>query len=480
MFERIKQWLSGPAQRATAPIVVGGGRQSVDTEAFFLSAGLSFLAPISGDDYWRNYNLDSNTLDRVSPSKLIELLADLSPDVSKALWDFLLFMNPGWEAKAYKPGSDTVDKAAQKALDSFLGNLHGSFALSNTLPLDVVIASLHIGVFLRGAFLAELVLDESGRIPLDIATPDPKTIIARRSVDPVRGQIWEIGQWQNGTFVVLNRPTICYIPVHPFPGRPYGRALAAPALFSTLFLLGMLHDLRRVISQQGYPRLDISIDFEKLAPPPEAGDIEAWAKTAVKEIQQAYSKLQPDDAYIHHAAISVNRPVGTVDASSLGKVDDIISTLERFSIRALKSMPLLFGVNEAAAETHANRQWEVHAAGTKSLQHLSEGLLSRLLTLGLQVQGLQAEVEFRFSELRAAELLRDAQVESQKLKNARTAYDNGLISQDEQALMALGKDKADQPEPRSANTVAAGEPDAANINADPGSERSTQTEERVN
>jgi len=30
-----------------------------------------------------------------------------------------------------------------------------------------------------------------------------------------------------------------------------------------------------------------------------------------------------------------------------------------------------------------------------------------------------------------------------KLQNAREAYDNGLMSQDEQAQMALGREKAD-------------------------------------
>lgn len=455
--------------------LLAGGRQSVDNDQFFLGAGLGFLTPISSDDYWRNYNLDSKTLDRVSPAKLLELLADLSPDVSKALWDFLLFMNPGFEVKAYRPGTKTVDKTAQAALDSFLKSIHGSFALSNTLPIDVIIASLNIGVFLRGAFFAELVLDDSGRTPIDIATPDPKTVIARAKKDPARGQVWEIGQYQGmGQFVVLDRPTVCYIPVHPLPGRPYGRAIAAPALFSTLFLLGMLHDLRRVISQQGYPRLDIGIDLEKMgvANMNDPDEIERWAEKAVKQVQDAYAALEPDSAFIHHSGITVNNSAGTLDPSSLGKVDDIISVLERFSIRALKSMPLLFGVNEATSETHANRQWEVSAAGFKALQHLEEGMLEHLLGLGLQAQGIQADVQFRFAELRAAELLRDAQVATLNADLARKRYDNGWISQDEAALLGANKDKADQPEPR--KQAVAAPSNLMGQQADPGSNRSTE------
>jgi hypothetical protein len=112
------------------------------------------------------------------------------------------------------------------------------------------------------------------------------------------------------------------------------------------------------------------------------------------------------------------------------------------------------GSNEATSETHANRQWEIHTASIRSIQHPAEGLLSRFFGLALQSQGIAAAVKIKFSELRASEELRDEQVQQLKLQNAREHMTMGLISQDEQAQMALGREKADAASPRaSAGTI---------------------------
>ena len=40
---------------------------------------------------------------------------------------------------------------------------------------------------------------------------------------------------------------------------------AWPALHTTLFLIGIMHDLRRLVAQQGWPRINMEVDFEALA-----------------------------------------------------------------------------------------------------------------------------------------------------------------------------------------------------------------------
>ena len=150
---------------------------------------------------------------------------------------------------------------------------------------------------------------------------------------------------------------------------------------------------------------------------------------------------------MHTSVIEVNRPVGTVDAHSLGAVEAIIKSLERMSIKALKTMPLLMGVNEASTETHANRQWELYAQGVRSLQHLTEAALEQLLQLALRAEGIQADVRFRFAELRAAEELRDQQTLALKIANYDKLYWAGIISQEEYAL-AVVNHKPDQADPR--------------------------------
>lgn len=463
------------AERTTQPITLdiprglGGtrARASVDTEDQVFGALLTSAvnAPLSADESWSGFDLDARTLARMSPTRLLELLAELSPEVSRELWNFLRMCNPGFTATAMRPSGKMAGTAAhQQALDSFLAALKARYT-----SVDVIIGRLFISAFLRGGLMAELVLDQSGRTPLDIATPDPATARWRRIEDPDLGAVWQLGQWQRGAFVPLDRETVRYVPVDPFPGHPEGRAIAAPALFTATFLLAMLHDIRRVVQQQGYPRIDISIDLEKLAAamPRDAAQnpetFRLWVNGMIAEVERVYASLEPDDAYIHASPVIVNRPVGTVDSSSLGAVGGIIEALERMLVRALKSMPLLLATNQTGTETQSNREWEVYAAGIKAIQHLCEGLLEHLCTLALRAQGIPALVRWRFAELRAAELLRDAQTEEIKLRNARAKYDNGWTSQDEASQEATGHD-ADVDAPRATPSGGA----SVNANPDPG------------
>lgn len=44
---------------------------------------------------WRALNLDARTLDRIGTADLVRTMADLSPEISGALWHFIRFCNPG-------------------------------------------------------------------------------------------------------------------------------------------------------------------------------------------------------------------------------------------------------------------------------------------------------------------------------------------------------------------------------------------------
>ena len=411
---------------------------------------------------WRALNLDATTLDRIATADLVQMMADLSPEVNGALWHFIRFCNPGWEAVALRPGSEVADKAAQARLDEFLTLLGRRYG-----AVDVVWNGFFMTAFLRGAMFGELVADKTGRRPLDLVPVDPHAAKYRQQEDRDRGSYWQLGQTQDDKFVPLDAPTVRYVPIDPVPGGPpYGRSLVTPAIFSSLFLLSLLHDLRRVVAQQGYPRLDLEVKLAELqqSMPEEAeGDPEQarlWVEAVISEIAAMYSQLEPDDAYVHTDVVQVNRPVGAVDASSLGAVDSLIRAVERMAIRGLKTMPLLMGSNEAVSETHANRQWEIHVAGIKALQHLAEQMLEHFLTLALQMQGLRAVVRFRFAELRASEELRDAQTAAAKIANARDKYMLGWISQDEAAQEIVGH-APDRPNPRYIDNV--GGPDFIDV-----------------
>lgn len=488
MARKPKQPSKPPAQRAApeaspsvpAPKPLVGGRLSRDADGGFSLGGLltAIVPPTQVDETWRTLDLDAHTLSRVSPFKLAEYLTDISPEVSRALWDFLRECNSGYEVQARIPGTEDIDTRAQDAIGGFLARLGALYG-----TVDLPINRLFLSLFMRGAICSELVLDADGRVPVDLAVIDPAIVRARRVNDRVRGTIFEYGQMQDGRWVAFDRPTISYIPLDPLPASPYGRSMIAPAIFTSLFLIGLLHDLRRVVAQQGYPRYDIEIVLDealKQMPPAAAGNPavqEDWLNSLVQAIASYYADLDPDSAFTHTSAVKLNRPISTVDTDSLGGVAPIIQALERMATRSLKTMPFMLGISESTTETQANRQAEQRAITIRAVQHLVENQLGHLLILALQAQGIVADVQVRFAENRAAEEMRDEQVRQLKISNAGEGYKAGHLSQDEAAMYAWDKETADQPEPRSVDGPAA--PDSSSLeNPDPSASRGVRSHGR--
>jgi hypothetical protein len=429
----------------------------------------TILPPPDHFSQWKRLDLDRNTWAKADANELVTLLINISPDASRAVWDWLRLLNSGHKITARKVGTQDPDPRAQARLDEFIQRIegyHGSF--------KVVAGRLFMAAITRGAFFAELVLDETGRVPIDIATPDPATVRFRRVEDEERGEIWEPGQWQGGEFVSFNVPTIRYIGVDPEPGNPYGRPMLAPAVFPCVFLIGLLNDLRRVVAQQGYPRTDIVVRLENLRAvyaDLSMKEFEAKVAELIAGVQGDYAGLEPDDAYVHTDPIEVTKASGAVDTSVTRGVGELISALERMAMRALKTMPILMGVADGVAEARANREWEIFGEYVSHLQHYAEKLLGRLFELSLQVQGIQAKVDVTFASVRSADALRDEQTLQLKLANAEQAEAAGYMDRDEASEHAVGHPAATE---ERVSAAPEGDTGASDIKAEPGEDRSTR------
>lgn len=433
---------------STSPTSYPAGRISTDTAkvSTFSSRVPVVSPPPNTDDLWKLKYLDYNNLDVYSPKELLDILIDLSPEIGYGLWQFQRMCNPGWECKVYYVGSENREhRAGKKHIDSVLAMLKDRYG-----SVDVLLGRYFIGAFTRGAFCSEIVLD--GRETVDLVPPDPHSIRFRKIQEGVRGEVWQPGQMQAGEFIPLDIPTFKYLPVDPAPASPYGRSIASPALFTAVFALSLWHDIKRVIMQQGYKRMDITLDTEVAREnfrfdPQGTASLGQYIREAMNVVRSVYSTLKPDDAFIHTDLFQLGSPVGTIDSDSIGAIDRIIERLEKTITRALKSNGVVMDTGANLNETDSNRKWEIYVAGIKSLQHHCEAMLESQLNVSLRAAGIQARVVWRFSELRAAEMFRDEQTRALRIQNARNEYEAGFVSQDEAANSAVNHD-ADQPEPR--------------------------------
>jgi hypothetical protein len=115
----LRKTAAGLVGTAPAPIYrepgLGGARARVSQDKIggyldSLSAA-AIRTPLSAEDHWRGLDLDDRALEKVTPLELTELLTEMSPELSIALWHFLRFANAGWEVKAARPGGAMLGSA---------------------------------------------------------------------------------------------------------------------------------------------------------------------------------------------------------------------------------------------------------------------------------------------------------------------------------------------------------------------------------
>ena len=396
---------------------------------------------------WRRNNYDQSTLDRMSTDELVEMLVDLSPEMSRILWDLLRFCNSGFELKGINIADDNENEQVQQWLDNILQMLTNLYGVPS-----ILFNRLFISLAMRGAIFGEIVLDDRLRSTVDIISVDPILAGFERKEDPVRGEVDALGQYVDGRFVDLSSvPTVGYIPLDPLPGDPHGRGLLTPVIFSTLFMLGLLHDLRRVIAQQGYTRYHVKVKLEEILDMFDQTDVEGedeeeafadFVDEVIDDLRVMIEELQPDESLVTTDSVEMTNPGGALSDSSIASADAMIRAIQRSIIVGGKTMPLLMASNEAVSETHANRQWEIHVTTVRTLQHIVESFIEGLLQVGLQAAGIQGRVQLRFAELRKSERMRDEQTQMIVNQNAQFQYLMGWIDHEAASIMATGKKPA--------------------------------------
>lgn len=379
-------------------------------------------------------NVESIDVRRYSAQQLLDILADVSPDVSLALWNVLRLAGGRFWLTAMTPDLADADEAAQTELDALVGRLNARHG-----GLEALVDQWLYTLYLQGALAAELVLTKQrGWDVEDAIAVQPYTIEFRRDEAGVPRPYCRdrSGQWQ-----ALNETLFWYVPLDSPPDDPYGRAPASPAIGEVMFNIQLLVDLKRAVHTNAWGRLDVAIAREMVQDlaaklyPGNATQQASWAEQQLAAITTAYNSLQPDDTFIHWDMVKVS----SVDSSGKTlQIAPLIRVLELRTIRALKQLPVLMGSNEGTTETHGTVQFEIYAAGIQTLRNKVDWLVERMLTTALNVLGVQAAVVMEWDDIRSSDRLKDAQAELIEIENAANKVMNGWWTNEEAAMEIVG------------------------------------------
>ncbi|BAU28149.1 hypothetical protein DFP93_101225 [Aneurinibacillus soli] len=394
----------------------------------------------------KDLSLDERKLNTLPVERLMDLLIDAHPDVGFALWNFLRIGNTDYIINVKKLNSDGEFTQGKKIIDQFIQ------ALSMPNPeryeinrsLDNLINQLLLTTVTRGAASLETVLGQSMSGVAFLAPIDPATIEFK---------------FENDRFIPyqdslsLDIPTFFYEALDPLIDSPTGRSPFLNAIQTVMFQLQLLNDIKAVVHNQGYPRLDIKILEElviKRMPPHVKQNEEKkrqYLQEKLQEIITMYEQLEADTTFVHYDSVEMGMVGGkSGGGGAMFDVEKLMGVIDGLLAAALKTLTTILGRRSTGnTESFAKLEVKMYLKSVKALQDVVAKLLSRAFTLLLNLNGKQGIVEFKFREADLRSELEKAQFEQIHLLNCQFKYNMGWWTADEAAQAAVGHSAVSDP-----------------------------------
>ena len=369
MIEKIKQFIRN---KMATPNISGSKtvyfeRSTVDEDYFAGGVFGTVIAPEEDSD-WKLQSINDADIAKKSASEILDILADASPDLSRALYDMHQNIVTEWTWT-----TNENDEAGNKILQNAAYQMEHQLGES----IGVKIGKLVDAAFLKGALYAENIFHNEEFV--DIVILDPFNVRFRRAENEERGQYWQIGQDRGSDgFEPLNSTYVRYVPLIPRTEKPYGRPIAASAIYPIVFLLGMMKAVRQSIHIQAFPNRVYKINRKHLAD----------AKYTPEQINKIIDDLRPriiDQAKRSHLGTQFIEGgefeaeiIGGINNMSYQGVEMLENILERMIIRGLKQFPINFAITEGSALSsgNADQQLEQFSNAIDSFMRRIENLFS--------------------------------------------------------------------------------------------------------
>lgn len=258
--------------------------------------------------------------------------------------------------------------------------------------------------------------------------------------------------YQNDGKLSLDIPTFLYEGLDSFVDDPYGRSPLLGAINMVMFQLQILADIKAVVHNQGYPRFDIQIVEEVLLQRMPIGirnneqEKQKWLNAKLDEIINMYNGLDPDDTFVHFDSIVIGMAGGAKGGGALIDPEKLMTAIDNLVMTGLKTLSTILGRRSTGnTESFAKIEIKLYTKGVEALQGVIERLMSRALTLLLNLNGKQGIVKFEFEPVEIRTELEQAQFEQIKLQNIFYKRENGWIDNDMAAMEAVGHLPVSQP-----------------------------------
>jgi hypothetical protein len=407
----------------------------------------TYSAPVTGllGRFNKYIRLQDYHFKTIPYRKLLEILKYNHPDVSQAVWNFKILGNNSYKAKVTLLDGETEHKSGQLLIDSFLRGLDFYTGTKNgfekSQSVDKLIGELIDMILIRGAVSLEMVLTADLDDVLYFTTVDPETVFFEVEEGRIKPFQFDID---------LDVPTFFHEGLDETARDPYGTTPFISAIQAIAFQMQVMADLKMVVHNQGYGKVDIKIVEEVLLrrmPVNIRNNEKAkqqWLNDRLNEIITMYSKLDPDAAYVHYDSVEVDM---VENGKAMFDPQGIMAVIDTQMLGALKQYSTLMGRRSTGqTEQYAKLEIKLFMQSVKKIQKLIESVLSRALTKYLNMKGMQGYVFFEFDDIEIRTELEQANFEQVQIANAAAKRNNGWYDNDDASKEITGKPAKGEPD----------------------------------
>ena len=268
---------------------------------------------------------------------------------------------------------------------------------SNTNSVRAVAEALAKEFRYHGAAAMELVLNKQ-RLPVKLQPAAVSLIDFRVDSDGLHPM-----QKVDNEEVSLDIPTFFYRSMDQDLLMAHASSPMEAALQPVLFMQEFLNDLRRVVKQAVFPRMQVKISTQELMAmmPPEAREspenTQAYLRSVVDSVADHINGLQPEDAlvmidsmeatYLSRGNVSLDTELETMKDIVNGKI-----------ATGVKTMPAILGQG-SSSNNIASTETLLFMKSAEGLQFALNDLFSQALTLAVRLLGYDVYVEFGFERI---------------------------------------------------------------------------------
>lgn len=388
----------------------------------------------------RTANLDLLTLrNGTSTKSTIRALSAVSPDLSASTWAYQrLVVTRNFSAVGHNQDgtvSPEATQAAQALISRFNYLTDYNDGFSGMSSLHALGEALCKELRTEGSCSLELVLDKS-RLPNRLAPISTSQI---EFVDDGTGYVYPI-QRASGEEINLDFPTFFYEALDQDLLTAYSDSPMEAALQAVLADTEFTNDVRRVIKRALHPRLGASIDLVKLRPMIPADvmsdpqRLQEYLAQVISDIEGTVNGLEPDDALVHYDMVEFSY-VNNGNVTLNREYEALQDMVNAKTATGTKAPPAVLG-HGAGSQNIASTETLLFLRYCEGVQNKINSIISRALTLGVRLMGVDAYVKFEFERI---DLRPETELESFRAMKQSRILDQlslGLIT-DEQASLAL-------------------------------------------